>query len=81
MAILRRGHFKILKRHSLKEKFCIYFFRPRTHPKTFLQCFALAQRESKAKHCRNVLGHVVGRIDWIQKLSFRALKTLYLKKK
>ena len=32
------------------------FFRPRTRPKTSLQCFALEQRESKAKHCRDVLG-------------------------
>ena len=36
-------------------------FRPRTRPKTFLQCFSLEQRESKAKHCRNVLGRVLGR--------------------
>ena len=41
---------------TVKEGFCIYFFRPRTHPKTSLQCFALAQRKLKAKHCRNVLG-------------------------
>ena len=27
-----------------------------TRPKIFLQCFALEQREYKAKHCRNVLG-------------------------
>ena len=38
----------------------LVFFRPRTRPKTFLQCFALQQRESKAKHCRNVLGRVLG---------------------
>ena len=32
-------------------------FRPyRTRAKTFLQCFALEQRESKAKHCKNILG-------------------------
>ena len=36
-------------------------FCPRTRSKTFLQCFALEQRESKAKHCRNVLGCVLGR--------------------
>ena len=36
-------------------------FCPRTRPKTFLQCFALEQRESKEKHCRNVLGRVLGR--------------------
>ena len=35
------------------------FFRPRTRPKTFLQCFALEQRKCKAKHCRNVLGRVL----------------------
>ena len=35
-------------------------FCPRTCPKTFLQCFTLEQQESKAKHCRNVLGHVLG---------------------
>ena len=40
----------------IKEGFCIQFFRPKTRPKTFLQCFALEQWESKAKHCRNVLG-------------------------
>ena len=54
---------------GLKEGFCIQFFRPKTRPKTFLQCFALAQREPKAKHCRNVLGRVLGRINQIQKLS------------
>ena len=36
-------------------------FRPRTRPKTSLQCFALEQQESNAKHCRNVLGCVLGR--------------------
>ena len=41
---------------SLKEGHCILCFCPRTRPKTFLQCFAVEQRESKAKHCRNVLG-------------------------
>ena len=34
----------------------LLFCRSRTRPKTFLQCFALEQRESKAKHCRGVLG-------------------------
>ena len=29
-------------------------------PKIFLQCFASEQQESKAKHCRNVLGYVLG---------------------
>ena len=37
------------------------FFRPRTRPKTFLKCFSLEQRESKAKHFKNVLGRVLGR--------------------
>ena len=32
------------------------FFHPRTIPKTFLQRFALRQREYKPKHCRSVLG-------------------------
>ena len=27
---------------------------------TFMQCFALGSCCSKAKHCRNVLGHVLG---------------------
>ena len=45
----------------LSEGFCILFFRPRTRPNTSLQRFALQQRESKAKHCRNVLGRVLGR--------------------
>ena len=45
---------------KLKDGHCILFFCPRTRPKTFLQCFALEQRESKAKHCRNVLGRVLG---------------------
>ena len=31
-------------------------FRPRMHPKTSLQCFALAQRESNANHCRDLPG-------------------------
>ena len=44
-------------------------FRPRTCPKTFLQCFALEQRESKAKHCRNVLGWVLGQKNYIGPLA------------
>ena len=35
-------------------------FCPRTRPKTFLQCFALELRVSKAKHCKNVLGLTFG---------------------
>ena len=31
---------------TIKEGFCTLFFRPKTHPKTALQCFALEQRES-----------------------------------
>ena len=46
---------------GLKEGFCIQFFCPRMCPKTFLKCFALEQHESKARHCRNVLGLVPGR--------------------
>ena len=38
-------------------------------PKTFLQCFALEQREYKAKHCRNVLERVLGRKNKIQNRS------------
>ena len=30
-------------------------------PKTFLQCFALEQRESEAKHYKNILGRILGR--------------------
>ena len=50
------------------------FFRPRTRPKTFLQCLASEQRESKAKHCRDVLGSVLGRKNNVQNLSFSILK-------
>ena len=35
-------------------------FCPRTGPKTFLRCFALKQRNYKAKHSRNVQRHVLG---------------------
>ena len=41
---------------------------------TFLKCFALAQRESKAKQCRNVLGRVLGQKNNIQNPSLRYLK-------
>ena len=34
--------------------------RPRTPPRTFLQCFALDSHCTKAKHFRNVLGRVLG---------------------
>ena len=54
--------FRILNIY-LRRGFVSTFFRPKTRPKTFMQCFALAQRESKGKHCRNVLGHVLGQIN------------------
>ena len=57
----KEKHCNALELSRLKEGFCIQFFRPRTRPRTFLQCFALEQRESKAQHCRNVLGRVLGR--------------------
>ena len=66
--------FKCLNWISLKEGFCTLFFRPRTRPKTSLQCFALGQRESKAKHCRDVLGRVLGRKNKVQNQSL----TLFL---
>ena len=40
----------------LKDQICILFFRPRT----FVQWFASYFLCSKAKHCRNVLGCVLG---------------------
>ena len=46
---------RLSKTLYLKEGFFM-FFRPRTRPKTFLQCFALEQRKSKAKHYRNAIG-------------------------
>ena len=46
--------------YRLKDRFCIQFFRPRMRPRTYLQCFALDSHCSKAKHCRNVLGCVLG---------------------
>ena len=59
----------------LKEGFFILFFCPRTRPKTFLQCFALEQWESKAKHCRNVPGCVLGRKNQIQNRSLKLQET------
>ena len=35
-------------------------FYPRTCPRTSLQCFALGSRCSEAKHCRDVIGRVLG---------------------
>ena len=58
---------------KLKEGACSLFFRPRTRPKTFLQCFALYFLCSKAKHCRNVLGRVLGRKNKLHALSFSYL--------
>ena len=49
----------------LKDRICILFFRPRT----FLQCFALYFLCSKAKHCRNVLGRVLGQKNKLHPLS------------
>ena len=40
-------------------------------PKTSLQCFASEQWKSRAKHCRDFLGRVLGRKNKIQNLSFR----------
>ena len=40
-------------------------------PRTFLQCFALEHSVYKAKHCRNVLGPVLGRKNLIQNRSFK----------
>ena len=57
---------KKISKYSLKDRACSLFFRPRTGPKTILQCFALEQRKYKAKHCRNVLGRVLGRKNKIQ---------------
>ena len=58
---------------NLKDSFCILFFLPRTRPKTFLQCFALEQRKYKAKHCRDILGRVLGRKNKIHAPSFKAI--------
>ena len=43
-----------------KIDFVSIFFHPKTRPRTFLECFALDSRCSKAKHCRNVSGRVLG---------------------
>ena len=66
---------------ALKEGACTLFFRPRTRPKTFLQCFALDQRKCKAKHCRNVLGRVLGRKNKVQKLSLNVSGPIFFWKK
>ena len=47
----------------------LLFFCPRTRLKTFMQCFALYFLCSKAKHCRNVLGRVLGRKNELHALS------------
>ena len=44
----------------IKRQILYLVFYPRTRPRTSLQCFASEQRESKAKHCRDVLGRVLG---------------------
>ena len=50
------------KKHyeQTKGKISCIVFCPRTHSRTFLQCFALHSHCSEAKHCRNVLGRVLG---------------------
>ena len=55
---------------GLKDRACSLFFRPRTRPKTLLQCFALEQRKYKAKHCSYVLGRVLGRKNKLHAPSF-----------
>jgi hypothetical protein len=62
--------FLIIAVHS-KDRACSLFFCPRTRPKTFLQCFALYFLCSKAKHCRNVLGRVLGRKNKLHAPSLR----------
>ena len=57
---------QLLLLNSLKDRFCTLFFHPRTRSRTSLQCFALDSRCSEAKHCRNVLGRVLGRKYKIQ---------------
>ena len=54
---------------GLKDCFCTLFFRSRTS----LQCFALDSRCSKAKHCRDVLGRVLGRKNKVQNPSFNLI--------
>ena len=61
--------------HNLKEGFCTLFFRPRTRPKTSLQCLALEQRESKSKHCIDVLG----RKNKVKNQSFRWPNEFYFR--
>ena len=64
---------KFLKKF-LKDRICILFFYPRTHPRTLLQGFALYFLCSKAKHCRNFLGRVLGWKNKIQCPSLRFWK-------
>ena len=56
---------------TFKDQICILFFHSRMRPRTFLQCFALYFLCSKAKHCRNVLGQVLGQKNKIQCPSFK----------
>ena len=51
-----------------KDCFCTLFFRPRTRPRTSLQCFALDSPCSKVNHCRDVLGRVLGKKNKVQSL-------------
>ena len=53
----------------LRRGFASSVFRPRTRPKTSLQCFSSEQRESKANQCRDVLERVLGRKNKVQNLS------------
>ena len=64
---------------SLKDCFCTLFFRPKTRPRTSLQCFALDSRCSKAKHCKYVLGRVLGRKNKVQNPSFHQFSCGILK--
>ena len=48
--------------HMTKGGVLYLVFYPRTRPRTSLQCFALDSRCSEAKHCRDVLGRVLGRV-------------------
>ena len=61
------------KKVYLRAGHVAYFFWPRMRPKTFLQYFALEQRKYKAKHCRNVLGRVLGQKNKLHAPSFRQL--------
>ena len=59
MFIPKATHFDSLDQES--EGPILYLgFRPRTGRRTFLQCFAFYSCCSKAKHCKNVLGRVLG---------------------